>query len=249
MYLRFVRLYLREGAEPAFRKFYTERVQPALAATPGCLFAGLLAPWLGDEHRSLTLWRSADDARAYEEGGLYHQLLREVEPYLSARTVWRARLVDDASGSGEAIQREIPPEGYELESSAAASTLERPGRSLYVRIVAVHVASERQREFVERYRDTVLPALRAFPGCHGAFLAEAARNPNEMLSISVWDREESATRYEMSGEFERLIEETRSTFSPLRQWQFTLRDGGADERQAQPDVATYHLVHGRRLSS
>ncbi len=244
MYLRFVRLHLRRGAEPGFREFYSDRVEPALAATPGCLFAGLLEPWRGEDHRSLTLWRSAEDARAYEDSGLYHQLLREAEPYLSSRTTWRVRLVDEGAG-GETPQREIPPEGYALEAGDAAGSLERPGRSLYVRIVAVHVASERQREFVELYRGTVLPAVQAFAGCHGAFLAEGARDPNEMLSISVWDREESATRYEMSGEFERLTRELQSTFSPLRQWQLTLREGG--ERQATPDVATYHLVRGRRL--
>jgi heme-degrading monooxygenase HmoA len=246
MYLRFIRLHLREGSEPAFRKFYAERVQPALASTPGCLFAGLLAPWRGEDHRSLTLWRSAEDALAYENGGLYHQLLRECEPMLSSRTVWRARLVDDGGGDGPTVVREIPPEGYALDAGDA-SGLERPGRSLYVRIVEVRAASERQAEFVSLYREKVLPALQSFTGCLGAFLAEGARNPNELLSISVWDREESATRYEMSGEFERLTAQVQSTFSPLRQWQITLREGG--DSQAAPGVETYHLVHGRRLAA
>jgi heme-degrading monooxygenase HmoA len=245
MYLRFVRLHLREGAEPGFRKFYTERVQPALAEMEGCLFAGLLAPWNSEEHRSLTLWRSPEDARAYEASGLYHQLLRECEPYLSNRTVWRVRL-GDATQSGETALREIPPEGYEIATGEAEQSLERPGRSLYVRIVSVQVASERRTELEALYRDTILPAVAAFAGCHGAFLAESARDPNEMLSITVWDREENATRYEMSGEFERLAERARSTFSPLRQWQLTLRDG--DEVQAAPEVSTYHLVASRRLA-
>jgi heme-degrading monooxygenase HmoA len=245
MYLRFIRLHLREGSEPAFRKFYAERVQPALATTPGCLFAGLLAPWRGEEHRSLTLWRSAEDAAAYENGGLYHQLLRECEPLLSSRTVWRARLVDERSGEGPVLQREIPPEGYALEAGEPTG-LERSARSLFVRIVEVSAASERHAEFVELYRAKVLPALQSFNGCLGAFLAEGARNPNELLSISVWDREESATRYEMSGEFQRLTAAVQSTISPLRQWQLTLREGG--EIRSSPEVETYHLVHGRRLT-
>ena len=245
MYLRFIRLHLREGSEPAFRKFYAERVQPALATTPGCLFAGLLAPWRGEDHRSLTLWRSPEDASAYENGGLYHQLLSEAEPYLSARTVWRARLVDDGGSEPPTLRREIPPEGYALDAGDAAG-LDQARRSIYVRIVEVRVASERQSEFVELYRQQVLPALQSFAGCLGAFLAEGVRDPNELLSISVWDREESATRYEMSGEFERLTAATQSTFSPLRQWQLTLREG--NELPSAPEVETYHLVHGRRLA-
>lgn len=245
MYLRFVRLHLRDGAEPAFRAFYAERVQPALAETPGCLFAGLLAPWRSEEHRSLTLWRSPEDAKAYEESGLYHQLLREAEPFLSSRTVWRVRLAEDAAGAAAKV-REIPPEGYELGGGEARASLERKARSLFLRIVSVHVASERRAELEALYRDAVVPALSAFPGCHGAFLAAAARDPNEMLSITVWDREESATRYEMSGEFERLTERARATFSPLRQWQMTLQDGETGE--TGPEIATYHLVQGRSLA-
>src|SRR5262245_28873383 len=244
MYLRFIRLHLKEGAEPAFRKFYAERVQPALAVTPGCLFAALLAPWRSEEHRSLTLWRTAEDARAYEESGLYHQLLDECEPYLSSRTVWRVRLGD--SSGDEPPRREIPPEGYSVAEGAAGDSLGRGGRSLYVRIVSVAVASERRAEFETFYRGTVQPTVESHPGCYGAFLAESARDPNEMLSLTVWDREESATRYEMSGDVERLAERGRAMVSPLRQWQLTLHDG--DERSAGPEVSTYHLVAARRLS-
>lgn len=244
MYLRFIRLHLREGCEPAFRRFYAERVQPALAETPGCLFAGLLAPWRSEEHRSLTLWRAPEDAKAYEDGGLYHQLLREAEPFLSSRTVWRVRLAEDAAGAAATL-REIPPEGYELGSGARES-LASSRRSLFLRIVSIRVASERRAELEALYRDAVVPALAAFPGCHGAFLAAGARDPNEMLSITVWDREESATRYEMSGEFERLTEKARATFSPLRQWQMTLEDG--EVRETSPEIATYHLVQARTLA-
>src|SRR5262249_46972692 len=52
MYLRFVHLQVREGQEAAFTRFYQERAIPALAATEGCLFAGLLAPWRGESHQS-----------------------------------------------------------------------------------------------------------------------------------------------------------------------------------------------------
>ena len=46
MYLRFIHLHVRDGQEAAFARFYEASVIPALAATPGCLYAGLLAEWM-----------------------------------------------------------------------------------------------------------------------------------------------------------------------------------------------------------
>lgn len=273
MYLRFIRLVVREGAEAEFQAFYRSRVIPTLNALPGCLFAGLLTPWRSEEHRSLTLWRSAEDAREYEEGGLYQMLLKESMPYLSSRTVWRARLTEEereADGSAtnqgaflnlDALEtlaptsgpspapavQEIPPEGYELLGDEAPEKLARLSRSVYVRVVAVKVAPDRRAKFETLYRDAVLPAVQEQAGCLGAFLAEGVRDPNEALSITVWDREESATRYEMSGEFERLTRQVEETLSPLSQWQLALGEGGV-ERRRSPGVATYHLVHGRKLA-
>jgi heme-degrading monooxygenase HmoA len=276
MYLRFIRLVVREGEESAFQKFYRERVIPTLSEVPGCIFAGLLTPWRSEEHRSLTLWRSEQDAHAYEESGLYQMLLRESMPFLSSRTVWRAKLAEpeldldkmatlgpDASrGTLAALEtmaptsapttavpaeREIPPEGYVVSAEDVGEKLSQSPRAVFVRVVAIHVRPERRKEFDAIYGDRVLPALKEAPGCIGAFLAEGSRDANESLSITVWEREEAAVRYEMSEEYERLVQEIRPTLSPLSQWQLTL---GEPDRELRPGagVATYQLVHGRKLS-
>lgn len=255
MHLRFVRLVVREGAEAEFQSFYRSRVIPTLEGLPGCLFAALLTPWRSEAHRSLTLWRSADDARAYETSGLYQMLLRESTPYLTSRTVWRARLAEEPrdplatlppTAVAPSATQEIPPERYELLGDGGSEKLARLPPSAYVRVVAVKISPERRAEFESLYRELVLPALRDSAGCLGAFLAEASRDPNEALSITLWDREESATRYEMSGRFERLVRQVESTLSSLSQWRFALGEGG-EERRREADVATYHLVHARRL--
>ena len=277
MYLRFIRLVVREGSEVAFQKFYRERVIPTLSSVPGCLFAGLLTPWRSEEHRSLTLWRSAEDAKGYEEGGLYQMLLRESMPFLSSRTVWRARLAEPetpltaletigpenalrasdiaaletmappSDGGRTAPTQEIPPEGYEVTSEDVGEKLSRNPRSMYVRVVAIHVRPERRAEFEEIYSGRILPAMQAAPGCVGIFLAESSSEKNEALSITVWEREENAVRYEMSGEYERLVQEIEPTLSPLSQWQLTLGESAPESRRGA-GVATYHLVHGRKLA-
>ncbi|MBP1643035.1 MAG: hypothetical protein H6Q03_1704 [Acidobacteria bacterium] len=245
IYARFLRLQLRPGAEGAFSAFYRDRVIPSLAEVPGCLYAGLLSPWRGEDHRSFTLWRSAEDARAYEESGLYHALLRESEPMLSSRTAWRVRLSDE-SGETTAIElREIPAEGFVVESEESTRGLAGGSPRVFVRIVSIQTRPDRLQEFVALYREQVIPVLLARPGNRGAFLAEGAGDSSELLSISLWEREEDAVRYEMSGEFERLTHRLSGTFAPQRLWSFALADGG-DAGAAAPGVTSYHVVQAMR---
>ena len=244
MYLRFIQLHVRQGQEGAFARFYQERVLPALAATEGCLYAGLLAPWRSDSYKSLTIWSAAQQATAYEEGGLYHRLLAEAAPMLANTAEWRVRLSRDPLETLDPSRREPPSEGYRIgtpEGTAALAEAERPP---FVRIVVIRIAPGRLDEFVALYRSEVIPALERVNGCRGAFLAEGVHHPLEALSMTLWDREEDAVRYEMSGEFERLTGRLQGTFSPVFDWRTRLGDAAAS---SGPEVTSYQLVRGRRL--
>jgi len=248
MFVRFVRLRVREGQEARFVDWYRSRVIPELSEMQGCVFAGLLTPWRGEEHRSLTIWRNAGAAAAYERSGLYHQLLREAEPMLSSRTEWRLRLGRESGGLTDAEVREIPPEGFVINAGdGAASRLGKAFDTAFVRIVSIRIDPDRIGEFVTNYSNRILPALRLQPGFRGGLLAEQS-DGDACLSISIWDREEDATRYEMSGTFEDLTDSVKETFSPVYSWRMTLADG-RDPRAAAPKVSSYQLVLGKRLTS
>ena len=244
MYLRFIHLHVREGQEAEFARFYQESVLPALAATPGCLYAGLLAPWRGSFHQSLTIWSAPEQATAYEESGLYDRLLAEAAPMLARRAEWRVRLARDPDEIFDPARRQPPSEGYHLETPEGTAALDQGERPPFVRIVLLKVALERLAEFVGIYRNELMPALKSVRGCRGVFLAEGANKPMEVLSITVWDREEDAVRYEMSGEFERLTGRLAGTFAPVFDWGTRLGAGGA---VSSPEVSSYELVRGRRL--
>lgn len=245
MFIRFVRLQVREGCENDFRAFYESRVIPALQATSGCHFAGLLRPWQGSDHKSLTIWETADDARAYEESGLYTSLLRGAEPMLSASTAWRVQLGSDPEETLDRERREIPPDGYTVEGGDSTDRIEDAPRSSFVRIVSIRVAEGRLEEFQRIYEETVVPAVKEQSGCRGILLAEGMEDPNEVLSVSLWDREENAVRYEMSGEFDRLTNRLRETFSPVKDWRMSL--GPEGESPETPDTEGYHFVTSRKL--
>jgi heme-degrading monooxygenase HmoA len=245
VYLRFVHLHVREGKEAEFARFYQERVIPALASTPGCLYAGLLAPWRGTAHQSLTIWDAEGNAAAYEESSLYDRLLAESTPMLASRAEWRVRLARDAEETIDPSRRQPPSEGYHVENPEGTAALYEGLRPPFVRIVLVRVGLDRLADFVNIYRHEVIPALQAVPGCRGAFLAEGANRRMEVLSITVWDREEGSVRYEMSGEFERLTFRLAGTFAPVFGWETRLEGAGAT---AKPQVSSYELVRGRRLA-
>lgn len=253
MFVRLVRLHVREGQEWAFTEWYRERAIPALSALPACVFAGLLAPWRGDAHLSLTIWRSRGGAGAYERGGLYHELLREAEPMLSPRTAWR--VLPGSSEPKDAAIREIPPEGFVIDAGdGAAARLGTAIDSAFVRIVSIHVAPDRIGSFIYTYSNRILPTLRMQAGYRGGLLAEDPGDEGSCLSITLWDREEDAARYELSGTFAELTEEVRETFSPVYDWPSALagpKDAGgrrgSDPRRAPLKVATYQLVMARRL--
>ena len=242
MYLRFVHIHVREGQEAAFTRFYQERVIPALAATDGCLYAGLLAPWRGESHQSLTIWVSPEHAAAYE-ATLYPRLLAEAKPMLTRTAEWRVRLARDPDETLDPSRREPPADGYNVEADQGSAALDVTGRPPFVRIVALRVAPGRLTDFVALYRQEVIPALETVPGCRGVFLAEAVDDPNEVLSITLWSREEHAVRYETSGEFERLRARLRDTFAPVYDWRARLPEAG----DASLAVTSYELVRGRRL--
>jgi len=249
MYVRFVRLRVRDGKETAFAGWYRERVLPELAAMPACLYAGLLSPWRSDDHLSLTIWRNAGAAAAYERSGVYHALLREAEPMLSERTAWQRRAGADSGVPQEAEVREIPPDGFVVDAGdGAAGRLGTALATAFVRLVSVRVDPDRVGEFVTAYSNRILPTLRQQPGFRGGLLAESRSGDGVCLSVTLWQREEDATRYEMSGAFRQLTDDVKETFSAVYTWQSALAGrSDRDPRLAAPKVASYQLVLGRRL--
>lgn len=248
MFLRIVRLQVREAEEAAFTRFYEERVIPALDATAGCVYAGLLAPWRGEAHLSLTIWDSEESARHYEEQGLYHRLLAEAAPHLSESTVWHVRLATDPLETSDPSRREIPSTGYNVETQDGSEAMGGGGHSSFVRILSLRVDPDHLDEFVAIYREKVIPALHAVAGCRGVFLAAGAHDPNGVLSITLWNREEDAVRYELSGISEQLTSQLRATISPVYDWRLTLEAAGsAGAAGSGLAVSSYQLVRGRRL--
>lgn len=249
MHLRFVHLKVKEGRFHDLRRFYDDRVIPAMQDTKGCLFASLMQPTDNDnEFMSMTMWTSRRRAEEYEASGLYDELLDDSDDFLAEASEWRVHLTGDP---GHEVPRLQDPEveEYPVEIAVEGTRIEDTAPHLFVRIVAVRVEAGRFDEFRERYNEAVVPALLETPGCLAVFLVEGIQASSRALSVTVWDNEEKAIRYEMSGAFDKLVSHLSEFFSGLYQWKLSLAPSrDSDEVTGRDlDVSGYRVITGRRL--
>jgi len=250
MFMRFVNLKVREGRQRDFARFYEDRVIPALQETGGCLYASLLQPSDDDqEHVSMTMWRSRETAEAYETSGMFDKLLDDSDPYLAEVSEGRVQSSARSSGVFPALQ-EPEVEAYPVEVAAIGEVVDAVGpQHFFVRIVSARVESGRFDEFKNRYDDEVKPVLMATKGCRMVFLVENVKRRSRVLSVTVWDSEEDAIRYEISGAFDELTARVSEFFSGLYQWKLSLGPAGDRETVTGKDldVRGFQVVTGRSL--
>ncbi len=251
MFMRFVHLKVTENNFWEVRKFYEEKVIPTLQATEGCLFAGLLQPTIEmEECVSMTIWASQQHAEGYEASGAYDRLLDESDEALAEDTELRVNPTGDRIRTPPPIY-DPEVEGFPVEFTGDTAALEGDGsRHLYLRIVAVRVDPVRFQELRQRYDQELVPALLETPGCRAAFLVEGIKARTRALSVTVWDSEEDAVRYKLSGQFDELVGKISEFFSGIYQWKLSLSSSGSDRVSgSELEVNGYNIVLGRRLES
>ena len=246
MQLRFVRLRVPEERLAELIDFYEQRVVPALQETEGCLFAGLLRQSLaGDECLSATFWESSEAIEAYEASGLFDELLDDMDPYLLEAQVWQTDL---RSQGGASALPDPEVEAYQVDTPVLAASDNAGHTPVFVRMVSVRVDPENLPEFRRVFRREVIPALRSVHGCRDAFLVESVAGRSRIVSVTVWERDEDAVRYERSGDFERLTGRLAPLLADIEHWRLALASSrGTEEARHGLDVSGYQVVTAHQL--
>ncbi len=250
MYMRFLPLKVREDKVQQLVQWYRSRVIPALRGTPGCLSARLLQPAVSSaECLSLTVWRGREALENHEDSELFEALLDEAGPFLTPSGEWRARLLDHRE-----LGLEVPLEPPEARAYSVVTGTNgedpavRSAPQLHVRIVSLLVREGQSAELAARYRQTIIPRLLTFKGCLAAYLVEGVTRPNRALSVTLWERDEDAVRYELSGAFEDLTVHLRGTLSSLNLWKLSLNAPPREEVSGSDlDVERYSVIVGERF--
>ena len=222
MFLRLVQMRVDPDRSSEFGAVYVEKIIPALARTRGCRYAALaLNSRKKDFAVSLSLWDSRADAEAYEQSGLFSELVELSRPYFSESTSWQLRLSEDLRLEYGPVREEPTVQAYLGTVEQGDVTPASKGSCGFLRIVSMLVQPGHEEEFTRLYRDRVLPELRGEPGCCSIQLAQSIADPLEFISFTIWERREAAERYESSGRFATLRGILRPTLSALYQWKVT----------------------------
>ena len=221
MFMRFLQLKIRSAEIQGLAQVYEERILPALDSAMGCLGAFLVqSVHRPEEVISLTIWQSEEDSSSYERSGLFMRLVASTRPFFAESTEWKLALSKDFTLEYTADAAEPDPELYTISSSSVRelpSAQKKP--PAFMRIVSLHHKTGKLDEYRELYEREIIPALLVTHGCAYACLSTPAREPNESISVTLWNSRAEADDYERSGLFQQLLDKVKHTLSDLSQLQ------------------------------
>ena len=247
MYLRILKVDIQPADLHKARDFYRQKVLPMLHSHSSCRFASLLqATSKAEECISLTLWDDPDEAEGYEQSPAYSKLLEEGAKLLSDAPDWSVERAEGVPGQSSDAKQAITGDAFTIEAGDQDLPDSDLPLRLYLRIVTVRVQPGKWDDLIELYNTAVLPTLRSTQGSLAAFLVEALHDPDLALSISLWNREEDAIRYEMSGTFDDLTRRLKDTLEGSTQWRVS---GSPVGSATSPPARGYKQVVGERFGA
>ena len=118
---------------------------------------------------------------------------------------------------------------------------------MFMRLLQVHVKSSTISHLPTLYNETIAPELRRTPGCLYGGLIQNVHQPEECISMTLWETPEHAESYEQGGMFQKLLNQAESHFSESLEWRIQLsKDLTLDYSpiQDEPVVKSYKVVTG-----
>ncbi len=106
---------------------------------------------------------------------------------------------------------------------------------MFMRLVQMKVDAEHFPEFRRNYEERVLPRLSETPGCLYAALMRSNHQPGESISLTLWDKKQSAESYESNGTFAQLIEGVGQYMAASSEWRVYLTKNLTMEYEAVPE--------------
>jgi quinol monooxygenase YgiN len=249
--MRIVQIKVNPDAVMGFKALYDDKLIPALQGLPGCFIATLMkSDEQLDEYVSMTLWDSQQNAEAYEQSGLFQQLLEEAQPFLADSSEWKIQLSQDFTLEYEPQPEDPVVTAYPVVEQSQADPVDiSQSGAMHLRVVSVKTKPGQADEFKKLYREIIIPALNTVKGCRYAYLTEGLHEPNQLFSVTIWESKEAAASYERSGLFEELTDKVQHTFSELFHWKMALQHDQGRRVVTTDDlrVSHYSVVTGKNF--
>jgi heme-degrading monooxygenase HmoA len=93
---------------------------------------------------------------------------------------------------------------------------------MFMRLVQVKVKSDTSDQLPILYSEKIIPALQKTPGCLYASLIRSTHDPDEAISMTLWDSLDHAEAYEQRGMYQKLMNEVTPFLSDSSEWKIQL---------------------------
>jgi quinol monooxygenase YgiN len=116
---------------------------------------------------------------------------------------------------------------------------------MFMRMVQVKVKSETADQLPLLYSNKIIPTLQKTPGCLYASLIKSTHDPDEAISMTLWDSLEHAEAYEQGGMFQKLMNEIAPFLSDSSEWRIQLSKDFSWEyipSREEPVVKSYKVT-------
>jgi len=193
----------RSGAWDDLRQFYVEKVIPFTMGMPGLkerqLWRGTSDP---DEMAFWSVWESLGELRNYETSQTRRELAGDAEQYFHPM----------AYPMGETWIKhfEIVASGPSTSSGDSAADPASEQSLIMMAWGKLRLGSWDQYE--QFYREQVLQGGGAVDGLKDRMLLRSTEDPDEGISVSLWDNEEALLRYERSDVRRSMAQEVENLY-------------------------------------
>jgi len=93
---------------------------------------------------------------------------------------------------------------------------------MFIRFVHAHVNPDKLQKFRQTYSDVILRTLKSTAGCVSATLIQSTTSQDEYVSMTIWESQADAERYESSGVFRKLLESIEPYLAQSSEWKIQL---------------------------
>jgi quinol monooxygenase YgiN len=116
---------------------------------------------------------------------------------------------------------------------------------MYMRLVQAKYQPASLSIIRKIYDDKIIPQLQKMNGCLFACLIKSENDPDEGISLTLWDSQENAESYVKSGAFQALLDEVKPYLSDSSEWKVQLSKDLKVEYQPvqeEPVIKSYYTV-------
>lgn len=105
---------------------------------------------------------------------------------------------------------------------------------MYLRLVQFKAKVEEVSNLQTLYSGTIIPTLQGTPGCLYACLMQSSADPQDVVSMTLWETQVDAEAYMQGGLFDHLMKQVRPLLAETTEWRVGLSRESKLEYEAVP---------------